>query len=346
MSVQHRMSEWSNCDEDCSARGGVGDYLRSLPRAIRLLPEVWTVVLRTRPTLIHCHDALGFACAIPSKFLLRIPVVYHYHNDPRSLLNVLILKEANGLLFVGSSQKRRAEVRFAFVKGLSSKSTVVRGSISPPPTSEGQPLDEHQSFILQVDRVTPEKGQQTLIDASKLLVGDFPDLRVLIVGPVSDETYFRSLLARINADGLERNVHVTGLVSPQRLAQLYSECMIFVHPCTWEEPFGLVIVEAMAYSKAIVASDVGDIPDFLESGKAGTLVPPGDAIGLASALKDLLRDVDKRLLMGKRAYSRYLDYLSLSAQVTLLESAYHILVSRESGGLPVNSLKQTPVGND
>lgn len=81
-------------------------------------------------------------------------------------------------------------------------------------------------------------------------------------------------------------------------------CAVGVVPSVWPEPFGQVVVEAMACGKPVVASAVGGIPDIILDGESGLLVKPNDASALREAMQTLLQDPDKRIQMGKVGQAR------------------------------------------
>lgn len=80
---------------------------------------------------------------------------------------------------------------------------------------------------------------------------------------------------------------------------LYGEADIVAVPSIWQEPFGLVAVEAMAHARPVVASEVGGLADIVRHGQTGYLVPPGDAYALAERLRSLLDDAATRSSMGE-----------------------------------------------
>ena len=70
--------------------------------------------------------------------------------------------------------------------------------------------------------------------------------------------------------------------------EAFRRCSIAVVPSVWAEPFGIVVIEAMAGKSAVVASDIGGIPEIVRNGVSGLLVPPGDSVALRGALADLI----------------------------------------------------------
>lgn len=89
-----------------------------------------------------------------------------------------------------------------------------------------------------------------------------------------------------------------GNVPFHKMASLYGAVDVFTLPSTWQEPFGIVIVEAMAMGLPVVATQVGGIPEIILDGETGFLVPPADSKALADAFRKLADDPDLRQRMG------------------------------------------------
>ena len=97
-------------------------------------------------------------------------------------------------------------------------------------------------------------------------------------------------------------------------------------PSLWQEPFGIVALEAMAMGKPVIASNIGGLTDLVDDGTSGVLVAPGDVDALRSALSLLTTDTDLRGRMARAAASRVKDF-SAASLVPRLESVYEGLLS-------------------
>ncbi len=179
------------------------------------------------------------------------------------------------------------------------------GGLHPPPSSEpaphrAGPLLRVASMPVGTDRVGPttptptdgpvvaigrlmtEKGFDVLIEAAALLPPDErPD--VAIVGDGPDRTLLQALAVRRGV-----TVQFAGAVSPGDIGEWYRRARLVCVPSR-REGFGLIIAEALASGRWVVATSVGAAPQFINDGTNGRLVPPDDAEALAEALADALR---------------------------------------------------------
>jgi glycosyltransferase involved in cell wall biosynthesis len=155
-------------------------------------------------------------------------------------------------------------------------------------------------FVLFVGRLASNKGLLPLLDAFRTFAARAPDATLVLVG--EDGGMRAAVEKRVGELGLERRVRLTGFVADDRmLAAAFREARVFVLPSEYEA-FGLVLLEALAQGTPVVASRTGGIPEFIEDGKAGRLVPYNDVPALADALGALWADDALRHRLG--AYGR------------------------------------------
>lgn len=142
-----------------------------------------------------------------------------------------------------------------------------------------QPTYDPGAEIVYLGRLSPEKGIDVLIAAMEKLPGE--RLRVIGAGPME------ARLKKYCAEMKLRNVQFAGALSGEALAAAIASARFVVVPSLWYENAPYAILEAMAAGKAVVASCIGGIPEIVEDGVTGMLVPPGDVDALAKAIRSL-----------------------------------------------------------
>lgn len=144
--------------------------------------------------------------------------------------------------------------------------------------------------ILFVGRFNePRKGFKYLLRAMPLVHQQFPNARLIVVGGAKP-LKFEGLMERYSV----RNVDFVGQASPSELPRYYASCDLFCAPSTSGESFGIVLLEAMASGRPVVAGDIPGYRSVMTHGKEGLLVPPKDSHALALALVRLLADAPLR----------------------------------------------------
>lgn len=148
------------------------------------------------------------------------------------------------------------------------------------------------------------KGQEHFIDAVKILSERYEDLYGLIIGGwgEDDRRYYEGLRKRVGEAGLSERIRFLGYRTD--VPVLLSSLDVFVHASTNPEPFGMVILEAMAVRRPVVATNIGGPPEILDGGRCGILVPPGDAGAIADACGRYFDDEGFRNGIVERAFER------------------------------------------
>jgi len=150
------------------------------------------------------------------------------------------------------------------------------------------PVPGRVLFVGPPARAYTWKGLAVLSDAMRLV--DVPAAHLRIVGDGDLADHFR-----------ERGATVTGRVADEQLAREMSEASVVVLPSlTAAESFGMCLAEANACGRPVIGSDVGGIPSFLRHEENGLLVPPGDAVALAEAIRRVLLDPPLARRLGER----------------------------------------------
>jgi glycosyltransferase involved in cell wall biosynthesis len=148
--------------------------------------------------------------------------------------------------------------------------------------------------ILFIGRLTAVKGAPVLLDAFAIVRRAHPDATLTLIGDGPDRTALEGRVARL---GLRDAVRFTGYLSQAAVAERLAEADIFVLP-SFAEGVPIVLMEAMASAKPVIASRIAGIPELVEHGVSGWLTPPGDVAALAESMERLLANPDQRHDMG------------------------------------------------
>lgn len=164
-----------------------------------------------------------------------------------------------------------------------------RGAVDLNRRPEDEAGSEGLPMVLAVGRMIERKGFPTLVRAARRLRGK---AEVVIVGGGEFEPVIRREVERLDASDV---IRLAGRVESTELSSLYARCAVFCLPATVDsrgetEGLGVVLIEAMSHGKPVVASDLGGIPEAVEDGKTGLLVPPDDPDALADALLGVVED--------------------------------------------------------
>lgn len=188
---------------------------------------------------------------------------------------------------------------------------------------------EGKRIVLYVGDFGLRKGLRYLIQAVPKVISEVPDARFLLVGGtprwLGTDIYWKMLLEQIKRCGVQEHVRLLGSVSHFELPKYYSAAEVFVLP-SLHEGLGKVALEAMTCEKPVVATRVGGIPEIVDDGVDGILVPPMDSNGMADAIIDLLSDEKRATAMGRTGRSKVLERFTWKETAKRLVAAYESLV--------------------
>ncbi len=180
-------------------------------------------------------------------------------------------------------------------------------------------------LLVSVSRLFPEKGQPELLRALALVRQQVPNVRLLIVGAETPfSPGFSEELRRLSRDlGLSSAVVFTG---PRRdVPSIMAACDVFSLP-SFEEPFGLVFLEAMAMHKPVIALDNGGTPEVVEHGRSGLLSKSGDIATLANNIVTLLQDRSLCARLADHGRARVLSYFNAQRMAADAAAAYEAVL--------------------
>ena len=267
--------------------------------------QLFWVCLREKPDILHVHWPFPHGVmAFPASRILGIPMVFSFHGAELLLMRKFgfvkpilrwLTKRATGVTANSSFTHKLIQ------------DTVYDGPVSIIPyglTIEAKtpkPRGENEiPRLLFVGRLDERKGLQYLLNAMPKILGELPvELRVVGKGILEEE-----LKGQCDAMNLNDSVRFLGFITKEELANEYATCDVFVLPAIVDskgdtEGLGIVMIEALAHEKPVIASHVGGIPDVITNGKTGMLIPEKDSDILAATVLDLLTDSTRANELGK-----------------------------------------------
>ena len=185
--------------------------------------------------------------------------------------------------------------------------TIIPNGVDTDEYADAKPISTYQDGRLNIlfqGRMEKRKGFPHMLRAYSQLRWQFPDCRLLVVGPGNMD---RESARVIGERGVE-DVHFIGYASNEDLPSYYRTADIFCSPAIGNESMGIVLIQAMAAGRAIVASDIAGHRSVITNGHDGLLANPHDEQGFANTLALLLKDADLRSRIaaaGRESVNRY-----------------------------------------
>ena len=174
-----------------------------------------------------------------------------------------------------------------------------------------------------VARLVEDKGFYELFEAVGRILKEYPDLKLIIIGPDELEKRNRISMNDVKRFGIEDNVIFLG--ERTDVEEIYPLMDIFVLP-THREGLGAVILEASAMEIPIIASDTGGCPEALDDGKTGILVPVKDVDKLTESIIYLLNNKEVRLKMGQAGRKKVLAQFKKEIVLKRMNDSYEQLI--------------------
>ena len=280
------------------------------------------LIHKHRIDLVHVNDFWWNPIAWLASKLTRRPCVVHIRQHIQPLkVKQYWLNKADMLIAVSNGIREialGAGVKTDRIRVAHSGIDIPRGFQKNDRMKSRYCLESDQPVIGIVAHLLPHKGYEYLIQAFREVRTALPKSHLLIVGEGSTN-YRLELTKLIERLGLEQAITFVGF--QRKVLEYISTFDVFVLPSIYEA-FGIVLLEAMAMEKPIVASRVGGIPEIVVDGISGLLVPPRDSGALASALLRLLQDEKARLEMGRAGRQRVETHFTRDGMLKIIQDIY------------------------
>lgn len=184
-------------------------------------------------------------------------------------------------------------------------------------------------LLLSVSRLFAKKGQRELLQAFARVLREVPDTWLLIVGADAVEVHGGSFTAELKTLARELGVATRVVFTGDRsdIPRFMAACDVFTMP-SWEEPFGLVFLEAMAMQRPVVSLNDGGTPEVVTHDRSGLLSTRGDIQAMAINIVRLLKDKALRDSMGAYGRSRVLGYFTADRMARDAAATYEAMLGR------------------
>lgn len=304
-----------------------GQFLLTVARQARFLRRERLHLLHLNNSITRNHDWMLAAR------IARIPCITHERgiNPGLSRADVRAGSLLKAVICISEAVRQHL-----LGKGLAAaKLHVIHNGLDParvvPMVSAAEFRSLHRipagaPVIAMVGNIKRWKGQEVLLRALPTLVQRFPRLVCLFVGDTAreDEAYERALRQMIASTGLEAHARFTGYCA--NVADALNVADVAIHASIAPEPFGRVLLEAMAMRKPVVASRGGAVPEIVVDGVSGRTFPPGNDRELAACVIDLLASPERARAVGEAGYNRVLARFHVRTNVWQTTALYEELL--------------------
>ncbi|GMR00094.1 MAG: glycosyltransferase [Zetaproteobacteria bacterium] len=299
------------------------------PIGLGSLPALWRwkkLISDIRPDVLHANNSrAAFYAGLIGK-MMHVPVLFHCRvTEPDARLDRWLVRLVDGVI----ANSHATADRFSAWPGL--KVWTVHNGVDvsmwhPVSKCKSEKPFGAEQMILVVARVSRWKRHDIALDVFEHLSETMPGLHLVCVGgkEATDVAWWDALQQRTSDLRNGDRVHWVGGVDHAALENWYATADVMVLPSD-DEPFGRVLVEAMAMGVSIVAFDGGGVPEVVQHGKQGALLPHGDVDGMTAAVAKLLGDTEMRAAMGNAGRKRAKKF-SVQAHVESMCRLYQELL--------------------
>lgn len=299
---------------------------------IDLLSVIYLIatIQKEKFSIVHCHTMRDHVLgSLAARYLGKIPVVrtqhIHYPENP-SLMAQLAYKKWTDMIICNSEFIRKNLIKAGIDSGLL---TMVHNGIdlermkiseNPKQFRDEIGFISDEVLIGCVGSLFSTKGQEYLIRAFPGILENHPRCRLVIVGDGPERGNLEALVEKLNVG---KEVVFTG--KRKDIAHILASLDLMVVPSVWDEPFGLVSLEAMIMKVPLVVTSVGGIPEVIENNVTGITVQPGDYEALMQAVIKMLDDGGLTGNIVENAEKRVLEYFNAHRMASQVEAVYEKL---------------------
>jgi len=287
------------------------------------------IIGKVKPDIVHTHNTNAFIDGAIASILSKVPVKIHtdharvFPDKKRYMIIERILSYFIDQIIAVSHETKENLIKFEHID--QKMITVIKNGIDGTKYKKKidigykikkLKLDQFKHIIGLGVRLTEQKGISYLIKAAPIILQNYPQTAFVIAGkgPLKDQ-----LETEVSNLNLQTNFFFLG---PRLdMYEILQVLDIYVLPSEWEG-LPLVILEAMAAKKAIIATNIGGNSMAIENGKSGYLIPPKNPSILAEKICELLESPEKIKIFGENAYTKFVNEFSIEFMIQEHEKIY------------------------
>lgn len=276
---------------------------------LRLIKETINIVKKKDPDVVHIQNPYSWLCFRLSS-LKDYPLVFTVH-DPTphlgraqihfGLTMRLSLGHAKRVIVHGNRMKELMLEQYKIPEDI--VKVIPHGDFAFYIKESSKKFEEEENTILYFGRIWEYKGLEYLIKAEEPISKKISNFKIVIAGKGNFEKY-RSLIKN-----KEKFVIYNEFIPNEKVSELFQKASIVVLPYIEASQTGIIPI-AYSFKKPVIVTNVGSLPEVVENGKTGFIVPPKDYKKLADAIITLLSNNEERKKMGENAYKMMLTELS------------------------------------
>jgi starch synthase len=260
------------------------------------------------PDVVHIQIGPRMLYLVLLPFLRRYPFVTTFHDVRRhvgeetrlgNFVRYWIRRSSDEIIVHGQSLKEQMITEHRVPGEMVHAIHIGEHQVSPFKKYEREDIAEDGNLILFFGRIWEYKGLQYLIEAEPLITKEVPDAKIVIAGAGEDFRRYEKMIGNRRDNFIVHNYHI----SYEQGAELLQRCSVVVLPYIDASQSG-VVPTAYGFRKPVVVTDVGSIPEIVDDGNTGYIVPPRNPEALAEATIKLLKDKRLRREMGENAYEK------------------------------------------
>jgi glycosyltransferase involved in cell wall biosynthesis len=297
-----------------------------VPTFFLSIKKLLEIIKEEKVNLVHTNSSRSMMYAALLRLFHRTKVIWHVRITDKDRIVDRILEWFAKKIITNSNA---AAKRFSWAKNQSKVVAIYNGldlktfdeKKDVAKIKKELTINNEDIVIGTVAKLQPKKGIHILLDAAVPVLKKFPSTKFLIVGDDADPVgaYLKGLKSLAQQLNITEHIIFSGYRDD--IPQIIEVIDIFTFP-SFSESFGRSLLEAMAASKPIIASNVGGIPEIVVDGETGLLVPPSNSTELTAAISYLLEDDNLRKKMGRKGRKRVEELFTIEKNVKAIETLY------------------------